>query len=335
MNKKQILLALSMFMLFVSCKKELDITTEWQELYVVYSLINLKDSAHYVRVNRAFQSTQYPWQYAASPDSTNIKPEDFEVTLLKKSENGMVEESVVLQPSQDFQKDTGTFASGNYFTFKTTSVLESGRTYQLIVRHLPTAYQMKAETHFLGRHNLDIAFNQQRCYTTAAYHKEIIDYSGSLSPNQFDILFYRLLYEELTGTDTIRKYLNWKPYYPDYKNTGNDSTENQFTQEFLTYIAENIETNPDAKRIAIGIDKYLLLNDDNLKAYLDLMSADASIHFTPDYTNFDKGGGIFASRYFYTLLPLKLRDASHDTISFGRYTKHLNFRDSEGNWHLK
>lgn len=335
MKRKCILAVLSTLMLFVSCKKELDITTDWQELYVVYSLLNLKDSAHYVRVNRAFQSTEAPWQIAATSDSANIKPEDFAVELLMKSENGQTLENIILQPSQDFLKDTGAFANENYFTFKTKDILEGDKTYQLIVKHLPTGYQMQAETQLLGKYNLDVAFHQQRCFTSASYHKEIIDYPGSLTPNQFDILFYRLLYVELNDSDTIRKYLNWKSYQQDYKNTRNDSTENQFTQEFLAYIAQNIEPNPDVRRIAIGVDKYLLLNDTNLEAYMDLMSAEASIHFTPQFTNFDKGAGIFASRYFYTLLPLKLRDDSLDTISFGRYTRHLNFRDSEGNWHLK
>jgi hypothetical protein len=147
-------------------------------------------------------------------------------------------------------------------------------------------------------------------------------------------LFYRLLYEEISDSDTTRKYLNWKPNETSYKNV-NDSTENQFTHEFLMYISENIEVKPNLRRIAIGIDKYLLLNDDNLKTYIDLIGAEASMHFAPEYTNFDKGGGLFASRYFYTLIPLRLKDDSHDTISLGQYTKHLNFRDSEGNWHLK
>jgi hypothetical protein len=78
-----------------------------------------------------------------------------------------------------------------------------------------------------------------------------------------------------------------------------------------------------------------LLSDNNLTAYIDLMNGAASVHYIPDFTNFDKGKGIFASRYFYTLLPLKLRNDSYDTLSFGKHTQHLNFADSEGNWHLK
>jgi hypothetical protein len=322
---------LATMLLFSSCQKQLDISTEWQEMYVVYSLLNLKDSAHYVRVNRAFQTGNSSWQVA---DSVNVKHGDFEVILHVKSESGQVEGSILLLPCHDFVKDSGDFATENYFTFKTTNILQAGKTYQLTVHHLPTDYQMQAETQLLGKYNLDVAFMQQRCFTSSAYHKENIEYSGSLSPNQFDILFYRLLYEEISDSDTTRKYLNWKPNETSYKNV-NDSTENQFTHEFLMYISENIEVKPNLRRIAIGIDKYLLLNDDNLKTYIDLIGAEASMHFAPEYTNFDKGGGLFASRYFYTLIPLRLKDDSHDTISLGQYTKHLNFRDSEGNWHLK
>jgi len=335
MDLKRLIIFFSLIIILDSCKKDLDIITNYQEVYTVYCLLNPMDSANYVRINRAYQSSDSPWLYVNSPDSVNIHADEFEVKLLMKSNAGTIDKQIQMYPTYDFGKDSGLFATKNYQTFKTTTSLLPDKIYQLSIKHLTTGYEMQAETALLGRRNLDFSFSQQRCYTSAAYNKEVIDYEGSLAPNQFDIQFYRLLYLELTDNDTVQLYLNWKPYADYFKNTRPDSTQNQFTDDFLEYISENIEPTPNVKRIAIGVDKYLLLNDNNLSAYIQLMNSAASVHYIPDFTNFDSGKGIFASRYFYTLVPLKLRDDSYDTLSLGRYTKQLNFADSEGNWHIK
>ncbi len=134
----------------------MNIATDWKDIYIVYSILNPEGSAHYVRVNRAFQSATDAWQFTTSLDSVNIKPEDLEEELLMKSQNRQIEERIILLPSQDFEKDTGTFASKNYFTYKITHILHPGKTYHLIIKHLPSTYQMLAETRLLGKYNMKV-----------------------------------------------------------------------------------------------------------------------------------------------------------------------------------
>jgi len=68
-----ILLLLSIFFIF-SCETDLEVA-EYKEISVVYALINIKDTAQYLRVNRGFSSTGDPNDFTQVNDSVNYPPE--------------------------------------------------------------------------------------------------------------------------------------------------------------------------------------------------------------------------------------------------------------------
>ena len=55
MRVSRFLLLATILGLFVaSCKKDLNINDEWKEITVVYGLLNVNDSIHYVKITKAF-----------------------------------------------------------------------------------------------------------------------------------------------------------------------------------------------------------------------------------------------------------------------------------------
>jgi len=331
MEKLRFVVAVSIWLFLISCEKEFNVITEKQEAYAVYCLLNLKDSAQYVRINRVFLSADDPAQYLQDPDSVNIRAEDFKVTLQPFLE-GAAENIILLNPTSDYPKDNGLFSTSHYQTFKTGISLKQDRTYRLTIRNVVTGYEMTAESDLLGRRTIENTFKETRYYDINQYDPEPIDYDGDLSPGQWDKIIQRFLYYEYVDNKVLMKYVDWRREWMKDGESVSDTAEYQLSEEFLRYIAENIKYDTTVKRKAIGVDKMMLINDEELTIYIDFTEDQSSGHYIPDLSNFDQGTGILASRYYYTYFAMKLRKTTIDTLAYGRFTGHLRFADSQGNW---
>lgn len=313
-----------------SCQEEFTVTTEKEESYAVYSLLNLKDSANYVRINRIFLSADDPGQYLQVADSVNIRPGDFEVTLQPYLE-GNAEELILLYPSDDYFKDDGLFATQYYQAFKTNQQLLPDRNYRLTVRNILTGFEMHAETALLGRRTIQSTFLETRYYNINQYFPEIIDYNGDLTLGQWDKKIERFLYYEYSGSDVRMKYVDYRANWEKRPGEKAD-TAGQLSDEFLKYLAGEIQEDTSVRRKAIGVDKMLYINDDELMLFIEYSEDQSSGHYIPALTNFDHGAGILASRYYYTYFAMRLRPETLDTLAYGRFTGNLRFADSQGNW---
>ncbi len=317
-------------LLLPACEKDWGPVAPWEEMYAVYGTLNLKDTAQYIRINRVFSANDDLSNYYQHADSVNIVAADFEVWMEAYSDGQIAGPNIIFNPSSDYIKDDGLFATGHYNTFKTIERLKVGYEYKLFVKHKKTDYIMSATTDLLGLRTLDQAFKEMRYTNVTQYKPEAIDYWGSLRPGQFEKTIQRLLYYEYTPTDTFQKVLNWRPWLDAQKN-GSKDTAVQLTNDYLKYIAENIPVNPNVQRKAVGVDKILILNSEELQLFIELTSQQGTLHYDPGYTNFDRGTGIIASRYYYTYFGMLLNPVSVDSLVYGRFTKHLGFIDSWGN----
>ena len=331
MEKLRISVAISIFCCLFSCQKEFTVTSEKQESYAVYCILNLKDSAQYVRINRIFLSSDDPAQYFQAPDSVNIHTEDFEVSLQPFTE-GNPENIILLHPSEDHQKEDGLFSTLNYKTFKTSQYLLPNRIYQLSIRNLMTGFEMHAETGLLGSRTIENTFKETRYFDINQYYPELIDYDGDLTPGQWDRIIQRFLYYEYSGDKVMMKYVDWRRDSEKSAEAIMDTAAYQLSDEFLQYLAAQIQPDSLVKRKAVGVDKILVLNDVMLTTYIDYTEDQSSGHYIPQLTNFDLGTGILASRYYYTYFAMKLKKQTIDTLAYGRFTGDLRFADSQGNW---
>jgi len=316
-----------------SCEDDFVSTAEWKEQYAVYCTLNIKDTAQYARVNRIFLTSGDPYSSVIVADSVNVDTSVIQVVLQWEGGDKPVD-SIILRPSTDFQKEDGTFATSNYYTYKTDELIDPDFDYKLVVRNIQTGYSMTGKTEILGSRNLEYAFKESKYFSSSQYSnyaEQLPDYNGSLLPNQFDKRITRLLYYEYTDTDTLMKVLDWRPYYDSatFKNTN----DNQLPVEFYKYMGENIPVNPDIKRRAVAVDKMLVINDEELEIYIQMSNSANSSHYNPSYSSYDKGAGIFACRYYYTFFGMKLKDATLHEISWGQYTTDLRFADENGEWH--
>jgi hypothetical protein len=129
----------------------------------------------------------------------------------------------------------------------------------------------------------------------------------------------------------VEKILDWRPWLEFYAQYKDDSTQ-QFADSYYEFIGSNIPNSPNVRRIAVGVDKLLIVNSEELQLFIDLGSSSGSLHYNADYTNFDKGTGFLGFRYYYTFFAIELKAETLDSLALGRFTGNLNFADSQGNW---
>jgi hypothetical protein len=330
MNKRLVSLIL-LLVCFTACEKDWNTLEKWEELYAVYGTFNLKDTAQYVRVSRVFAADDNPNNYMQVADCVNVKNGVLKVTLEHWQDGQLSGPPISMNPSHDFTKEDGEFASESYMVFKTTERLQIDSEYRIRVRNPASGYEMTAAVPTFGRRTLHQSFLEKRYFNITQYKPERLDYDGPLTPDQFEKMVQRFLYHEITSTDTIEKILDWRPWLEHYGYYKSDSTQ-QFTDAYFEFIGESIPMNPDVKRVAVGVDKLLILNSEELQLAIDLGASQGTLHYNPDYTNFDRGTGIIGFRYYYTFFAIQLKSETIDSLATGRFTKDLNFADAQGNW---
>jgi hypothetical protein len=82
MNKMGAILVLLATCFFTSCKNDVEINGEWKDISVVFGLLNQSDTAHYVRISKAFLGEGDALVFAQQFDSLYYRPELLEVTVI-------------------------------------------------------------------------------------------------------------------------------------------------------------------------------------------------------------------------------------------------------------
>ena len=323
---------------FAACESDFDPTSPAGSTPYVVCVLNAKDSAQYVRVQRSFIANENAYNFSSEPDSLYYKIEDIQVFLARFDtlDGAMMENPIELYPTTEIPKDSGGFSSNGHYLFKTTEPIHASFEYELSIFFPNEDKRISSRIMPLGNWNIFHAFNEEERKTRYSwYHVEDIDYFTDLTPNQHKQLT-RFLFVEMTPTDTTNKYIE---YYHDYESFGtlDDGFEEQefFGDNFLLrFIQREIPELPNVRRIAKGVDFMIQIPDSNLVVARTVDDPDSKFMYTPDFNNIKNGGvGLFASQYKLTIFGKALRRDELDSISMGKFTKHLNFADSRGNFH--
>ena len=318
----------------VSCEKDLD-SAKWKEISVVYGVINLKDTAQYLRINRAYSSPDNdPLNYTQINDSVNYPQEIFDV-YLEEYQGGELLGDPVQYYAIDREKEPGLFSSESNCVFKTSKIINKDSEYKLLVINKESGHEVSGSCSVLGRVTIKESFDWERAFYRVNYVAEPMHdyYEGSLDPQDHDNYIVRFLYWEYVNGETLYKYVDWVPSFNPLKEIADDDTSFQLFDAYYAYLAENIEVDPSIKRRARGVDYMLALPGKEIQSYIQVYGQPTNPHFYPEYSNLSDGNGIFGSKYYYTYFGLKLRKRTIDTISWGRHLINHRFSDSEGEWH--
>jgi hypothetical protein len=150
---KRLLLLLPLVGLLSSCSEDFEVAAPYEHITVVYGLMDMRDTAHYIRIQKAFlDEHKSAIDMAKEEDSSYYDPAILSVHL-KDFEGGALQFDETLGRvdlnTENFPKDSGFFygpRNAHNWAYKSTRPLIPGHIYRLVVHNLATGQVDSAET---------------------------------------------------------------------------------------------------------------------------------------------------------------------------------------------
>jgi len=132
-----------------SCSEDFDVAAPYKDVTVIYGLLNAGDTAHYIRVQKAFlDESRSALDMARTLDSNFYS--SLRVQMRELNGANVVSTLPDLQrvdlTAEGFPKDSGSFFRAPSFAYKTTATLNPARIYRLVVTNTATGAVDSAET---------------------------------------------------------------------------------------------------------------------------------------------------------------------------------------------
>ena len=312
-----------------SCDNELVVTDNWKDIPIVWGLVSKSDTAHYIRVEKAFLDPTTPAATIAQiPDSLYYDDAVVSIKWIDEGEEFFL--TRVNGTTEGYPRQSGEFASEPNYLYKIKANqigLQAGDKYQFVLKRNDHTPEVTLTEPFivLGPPVLrnpsagsNLNFKQGSSFT----------YMWNEMPDAgiFDIQM-RMNYQERspeTGNIYIPKSVQWDVVQGvqdnDYKMDGG---------EFYNSVAANIEEDPQASRLFSSIDILIWCGGKELQEYIKIALANDGITSTqdfPEYTNLTEGKGLITSRNLSDNKGFGLTNASLDSLKNGSITGDLNFQ---------
>jgi hypothetical protein len=338
MRFKHLILSLLGAILFLSsCDNELDVNADYKDVPVVFGLLNIDETEHFVRVSRVFLGEGDALAFAQSPDSLYYKPEDIEVKI-EEVISGNVTRSWILEYRTDIPKDEGTFANPFQvlysFEVPENNKLKTNALYQLTLKNLKNGNLLTGGTRLAQKVNLLTPSNFLS--TVEIFPQQTTFVKWRTTPNgRLHEVVLRFMYREHPDgqpDQEVRKVVEinlGRSISQD--DLGNEERTKQienrvFYQTLSAFIPPSSFENP-VLRYADSLQFVVNVGDDDLYTYLNVNQPSNTVaQERPQFNNVLGGLGLFASRSIFSRT-YYIGDITIDSLRNNPVTEPLNFQD--------
>jgi hypothetical protein len=322
------------------CSNDFDVTANYKEIPVVYALLNQHDTAHYVRIEKAFlDKTTAAAVLAKDPNSLYFSSLDVKLQGYNGSNSPVgtaINLSRVDGNLEGYAKAGGTFTSQPNWLYKTKATLNPALTYRLTIVSADTHETYTAETKLIQ----DYAFidSPQEGNPLSCVGKSQIPFEWQLPTNAAvcDIVGIIEFTEHPVGAptqlDTVR--LEWtlaRNVTPD----ANDRIKFKLEGDaFFRFMLEKIPVKANFTRCGNSL-RFAVNIYSGAEAYSQYATAisDGTSVATTDvvakYSNITNGRGVFSARHkFVSGSKYLFVKSTIDSLADGYRTRKLNFTPS-------
>ena len=302
MKNKIILLLFSVF--FLSCETDFDVNAEWQDVTVVFGLLDPNNEHQLIKINKAFLGPGDALQMASVADSTNYDPSEIIVKVhrVKQQPFGGYDTlaSVTLNDTL-IEKDEGLFSTEEniIYTFKKpSSFYNTNSLYLLDILNENTQERITSETEIINTFSFE-SLNPN--FEWGLYNGELPDSLKFRTKNiewqkSSNGLIYQLdiVINFLENNDTVN--LVWSQPLVEYA-SGNMSLQIK-GEQFFQFLVNNLDNN--TVKQFLNLDLVMTIGTVELKTYIDVNKPFSGIvQERPTYKNINNGIGLFSSRFTY------------------------------------
>ena len=340
--KKLFFIVTTLIIIFNSCSTDFEVNAPWEDKTIIFGLLDQSDSVQYVKINKAFLGKDDAYNMAAVSDSFNYS--NLNVSL-QRFRNDELVQTILLEPTNEIVKDTGIFATDNNLVYKTNTRIYRNADYKIIVEIPATGKIVYAETTTIDSFKIERPFDIQTTSEIPINFAQTAPVQIKWKPARNSKLCYITMYfnyYDIVGTDSILQQIELSLSPNVYTSTDNDglsgTTPNEvkdlYGEDFYKFVASSLDVpETGTKRLAKSLDfEFYCASDDYYTYYQVNNSTTGLSQDKPLFTNVKNGYGLFTSKYKQTVYAKKLNPESLDSLSRGRYTKHLKFADGSNSW---
>lgn len=325
---------LSLLSIFaVSCDNTIELVAPYQEIGVVYGLINPADSIHYVRIQKAFLGEGNALVMAQVPDSTYY-PDILDVRLYRYKD-GVEMGSFPLTRFVGPPKDPGEFPQSPNILYKSNGeIINRDSEYRLVAINTQTGHVIQAQTPIVDSLKIlrPTTFEKIRWANGPDWESAnpvLVEYVPTPNGKVYGMVVrFKYLEENISSGVVTPKHIDWVFPNEVVNNPQSISTiqEEINGESFYKIVGSSLQANPLVRRYIGNIDFIFTAGAEFLANYVAINQSTTSILTTPpDYSNVDGGTGIFSSRFVQYKADKEMDTQSIDSLKSGQYTGDLGF----------
>lgn len=298
---KKILLAVlvTLPLLFMpSCETDVDINATWEEITIVYGLLDQSDDVHYFRINKAFLGGNV-LEVAKIADSSSYK-NDLEV-VLEGWQNNQLKQIIQCDTATISDKDTGFWYNPYMIVYKGAGQLNQDYQYKLYIKNTKSGKEIRSNTYLVQDFSIEAPPTGGKINFI---YEQFINFKWKYAINaiRYEPLIVFKYWEIPLGTsDTIVKYMDWPQttrYGENLIGGGEMQPVSVSSDAFYSTVLTKLDNTFDGQRLADSIFFYVSAAGPEYDAYIKVNEPSSSlVTDRPEYTNVEGGFGFLSSRH--------------------------------------
>ncbi|NRA48894.1 MAG: DUF4249 family protein [Phaeodactylibacter sp.] len=328
------------FLLFVlvlgwsGCSTEVNLEAEWKDIPIIYSFLNIQDTTHYVRVQKAFlEPGGDALQIAQINDS--IYYNNAVVTLENRTKGTSFVLERVNGEDEGLLKEEGVFSNSPNILYKVSAEeadLEGGDEIFIRVDRGDDVLPATAETVILSPID-SVAASPANNINRWRYEQLLpVVWKPGAESQIFDVRFI-IHYREVTpgqGDEPEAKTVEWvinKSVLREDEDSQREKVDVS-GEGFYAFLGSAIPPSEGEIRIFDFFDIVITGAGPEFRDFILVEQANAGITSAqniPVYTNVEGGLGVFTSRYQLVRKGIRLGGEARDTLQDGIFTREINF----------
>lgn len=334
--KRISLFALPLLFIFSACSTDFELEAPYRDIPIVYGMLSVDDTAHYVRVEKAFLPKGADARDAAQVADSLYYGDNVTVQLQNLRTGNVFTLQKVDGALEGYPREDGPFATVPNYLYKvkaSTAGLLGGDGIRLLINRGDDLPQVTAETQMVEP-LMPLMNGPATPVRIADYDREtIFRWTAGSSAKVFDLRLVLRYRETLDGNPAnfLPKELEW--VLTEELERPNDNGETQTysidNESFYIFLKSRLEVNPAAIRVFDFIDFHVTGAGQELVDLLDIVRINGGITSSqsiPKYSNISEGLGILTSRASGVRRNLQLDAVALDSLRLGIHTKNLNFQ---------
>lgn len=313
-NMKKLLLLLPFGLFLSACANDFEVTAPWKDVPVVYAILSPQDTAHYVRVEKAFLDPEKSaLEIAQIADSLYYPANAISVWLERTDNQTLLQLQRVDGALDGYPRAPGVFADQPNWLYKVKPggafALEAGKTYRLVIKRNDGQPDITAETTLpkdFGITKPNIADQAPKMGFFGSKKTDII-WNTDVNGYYFNVTFrIKIVEKNLNGTVAGTQELVWEAAKNVERGTdlvagGLYSGIASITgSSFYNFLAQHLQRPAPNRYREFGTCTLIIDGGGKeIKKYLETANANAGLtgaETFPNYTNLSEGFGIFTAK---------------------------------------